>query len=677
MQGAVSGQSVPASPEPNRLRSVWLVVTHVRVGVGLLVLALAGSVAGVLVRQGQTCAYYHSVHSDAWARWVLRLHLDDVYHSTWFNAVLALLAVVLGCCTLRRFRWRLHHLGFLLSHLSVIMILLAGLLYSHHGVAGILAEPLASDDDVRLDEAPLVRFSAGQGGRYVCRVRRSSDRARSVTALLRLPFETRIRRVETSLYPPVLYVVDGSDRRVVKHSVQRGLVWRPKLGHGCTIRVTRYLPDYRWDLIETAGSERPELLDPAIVVQWRVDGVEQRRLRLYARDQAGCQYIGRNLWQVRHVRLSTGTDNALDQWVAAQRRRDAERLIVTVGTGLHASRHEQLTQWPEPERLPRTVKPGPDDVTLQVEAFYPAYDPTRVTQDLELLPSRPAIAVALVRGQDVDRRVVVANTDACFRAKGVGDKALPAVTIRYERPVQYRVYLVQRLGHKTLHVVAFCHQFLTAIEELLPGQSVDLDMPGLRAVRLGVPKVLSHPRLVETSRSDEPRRPLVGLTVEAGEHSVHHQAVVTDDAEAVLRVPGTPLLVQLAPPDPRVREYRTTVEFRNTDTQQVEHAATIRVNHPAYHRGYGFYQWEHKRYTRRDGSEIELVGLQVVWNPAVWLACVGLGLLAIGVTYSVYLQAPLARWEARRRQVPRPASDEPTTNGSTSNGTAAEDASSD
>ena len=650
MQKSASRPQQTASPEPNLLVSTWRVLTHVRVGVALMLLALAGSVAGVLIRQSQSLAYYQADYSDSWCRWIRRLRLDDVYHSTWFNAILGALALVLVCCTWRRFRWRVHHVGFLLAHLSVVAILLAGLLHAHYGASGLLAELPAADQASVRTKAPLMRFAPGQGGRTLC-VRRRGPDGHASTALLRLPFEARVRRVSTSLYPPTLYVVDPDSRRTAKRTVEAGMVWRHVLGYDRTIRVTRYLPDYRWRLIETEGTDRPERRDPAVVADWEVRGVEKRRVRLYANDPGRCDYVGRDLWQLRYVRLADGTDRALDQWLAQQRQRDAERLVVRIGDGPDARHHQRRTQWPEPELLPWSATFQPGAVTVRVEAFYPAYDPTRAVQDPELLPSRPAIAVAVVRARDVARRVVLANSDAHFAAPA-GDRTQPAVTVRYERPIHFRIFIVQRPGHRDLHVVAFRHQFLAGLDALAIGRQAELRLPGLRGVRLTVRRVLTRPRLVETSASDEPRRPLVGITIESGPQRTSHQAMVDEDADVAFPVPGTPLMVRLMPASPLVREYRTTVDFCDPDTHDVEGTATIRMNQPAYHRGYRFYQWEHRRHVGWDGSVVELTSLRVAWNPALWLAYVGLGLLAVGVAYAVYLQGPVARWESRRHAQP-------------------------
>ena len=53
---------------------------------GLLVVACA---VGSFVTQGQTYEWYAATYSETAAAWIVALHLDDAFHSWWFNAITA------------------------------------------------------------------------------------------------------------------------------------------------------------------------------------------------------------------------------------------------------------------------------------------------------------------------------------------------------------------------------------------------------------------------------------------------------------------------------------------------------------------------------------------------------------------------------------------------------------
>ena len=68
----------------------------------LLVVLVIGCVAGSLVTQGQTYAWYAQAYSERTAGLIIALGLDDAFHSLWFLAITALLCLNLIFCNLMR-----------------------------------------------------------------------------------------------------------------------------------------------------------------------------------------------------------------------------------------------------------------------------------------------------------------------------------------------------------------------------------------------------------------------------------------------------------------------------------------------------------------------------------------------------------------------------------------------
>lgn len=91
------------TPEKTLLESLQDFLASIRFAIILLACIALGSILGTVIRQGGTPDEYLSVYSEGTYRIITFLGLDDVYHSSWFYALLFLFAVNLTLCTVRRF----------------------------------------------------------------------------------------------------------------------------------------------------------------------------------------------------------------------------------------------------------------------------------------------------------------------------------------------------------------------------------------------------------------------------------------------------------------------------------------------------------------------------------------------------------------------------------------------
>ncbi len=107
-----------------------------------LAVVILGSLAVVLA--GATI--YESVYGTQAAQ-------QDIYGATWFAALLVLLAVNVAAATLLRWPWRLRHVGFVVTHAGILVILGGCLMSNQLGTIGrlVLVEG-GSDNRVVLDD---------------------------------------------------------------------------------------------------------------------------------------------------------------------------------------------------------------------------------------------------------------------------------------------------------------------------------------------------------------------------------------------------------------------------------------------------------------------------------------------------------------------------------------------
>jgi cytochrome c biogenesis protein len=136
-----------------------------RVTIALLILLAALSVIGTLIPQNASEQAYLQRYTQETYSLLKGLGLFDMYHSWWFRGVLALLAINVVACTVTRLPaiWRrkprdrnsFARIGTVLTHLSVLLILLGGLINALWGFTGYV--------EVREGEAFAVSGSPAPG----------------------------------------------------------------------------------------------------------------------------------------------------------------------------------------------------------------------------------------------------------------------------------------------------------------------------------------------------------------------------------------------------------------------------------------------------------------------------------------------------------------------------------
>src|SRR5947209_6383005 len=61
---------------------------------------------------------------------------DLIYHTWWFTVLLVCLAVNILCAALKKFPWKRHQIGFLITHTGLLVLVFGGLLTNLGGVEG-------------------------------------------------------------------------------------------------------------------------------------------------------------------------------------------------------------------------------------------------------------------------------------------------------------------------------------------------------------------------------------------------------------------------------------------------------------------------------------------------------------------------------------------------------------
>src|SRR5205823_9300245 len=65
-----------------------------------------------------------------------RIAQDLVYHTWWFALLMVFLAVNILCAALKKYPWKRHQIGFLITHAGLLVLVFGGLLTNLGGVEG-------------------------------------------------------------------------------------------------------------------------------------------------------------------------------------------------------------------------------------------------------------------------------------------------------------------------------------------------------------------------------------------------------------------------------------------------------------------------------------------------------------------------------------------------------------
>ncbi len=116
-----------------------------------------------------------------------------IYHSWWFQVLLAFLAINLATAALERYPWQWRHLPFVLAHIGIILILLGGILGSRFGVDGQMMIPEGQAE--RTLETPgnvlVVHLPAAPDGLHAQGTVQAGQANSGIHAVIPTQFETQ------------------------------------------------------------------------------------------------------------------------------------------------------------------------------------------------------------------------------------------------------------------------------------------------------------------------------------------------------------------------------------------------------------------------------------------------------------------------------------------------------
>jgi|UniRef100_A0A7C3LS17 cytochrome c biogenesis protein len=99
----------PGSPKEEKkkwsLRGTRLlaILSSLRLAISLFLILAFLTIFGTFIDQGREAGFYVSHYGDKWGKWIVRLKVDDIYHSWYYVSLLSLLCINALSCVYNRF----------------------------------------------------------------------------------------------------------------------------------------------------------------------------------------------------------------------------------------------------------------------------------------------------------------------------------------------------------------------------------------------------------------------------------------------------------------------------------------------------------------------------------------------------------------------------------------------
>ena len=115
---------------------VWDFFCSVKLAVVIILVLVVACIIGTVILQEKTFDEYVAWYGYGLATFFKVTQLNNVFYSHWFSFLLILLCANLICCTIRRWRNTFLQAGFILTHMSLVLILIGGVVKFQLGVKG-------------------------------------------------------------------------------------------------------------------------------------------------------------------------------------------------------------------------------------------------------------------------------------------------------------------------------------------------------------------------------------------------------------------------------------------------------------------------------------------------------------------------------------------------------------
>lgn len=571
---------------------VWDFFCSVKLAVVIILVLVVACIIGTVILQEKTFDEYVARYGYGLATFFKITQLNNVFYSHWFSFLLILLCANLICCTIKRWRNTFLQTGFVLTHLSLILILVGGVVKFQLGVKG----------GVNVYEGKSVNYFLTQ----------KIDRNGKLDYVKKdLPFSIALDDFILEKNEPKFQVVSyvkSKDRQKVLE-VKIGKKQRVP-GSDYKVTIKDYVPDAELKQEPINISDTPD--NPAIFVQF-----------------FGSEKVAAEGWLLAYDRNSYEDKKQGIRieyiWLSSQQELDkALNSVETAKAQLSVSMSGQTQDYPLD--LNKVFKFEGTDYTVKMLQYVLNYGDRRPLG--EQPPDNPAVQVEINGPEGAETRWVFekfADWDKMHPAKyknvkitcsGIAGTYMAKNTVRIYQTPEGKQVLVYIKDKQIAETVPWELEKKYAIPDTGSQVMVASYFPTFDFKKEVVKK------------SDEVKFPAIFAEVEGPSGKVEDW-IFSSNQYATWYTDNNFALVYESTGE-SIKHF--TSKLRIEEDGQTVAEKTIRVNDPLEYKGYAIYQ---SSYDPEAGT---FSGLQIVKDPGIPIAYSGFGALCFGVVFIFYIK---------------------------------------
>ncbi|MDN3515021.1 MAG: cytochrome c biogenesis protein ResB [Candidatus Brocadia sp.] len=589
--------------EKSGSNKIWEFFCSVKLAVVNILIMVVACILGTIILQEKTLDEYVARYGYGLATFFRVTQLTNVFYSYWFSFLLILLCANLICCTIKRWRNTFLQTGFILTHLSLVLILVGGVVKFQLGVKG----------GVNVYEGKSVNYFLTQ----------MIDRNGKLDYIKKdLPFsivlDDFILEKNEPKFQLVSYVKSKDRQKIL--DVKPGKRHRVP-GSDYKVTIKDYIPDAELIQQPINVSDKPD--NPAIFVKLFGSDKVAAEGWLLANDRNYYEDKNQNL-RIEYIWLPSQEE--LDKAIHSSETAHAKVSVSIPGQGFSQD---------YPMELNKIFKFQGTEYTIRMLQYVLNYGDKRPIA--EQPADNPAVQVEINGPEGAETRWVFErfpDWDKMHPAKyknlkiscsGVASTHMAKNTVRFFQSAEGKQVMVFIKDKRLVKTIPWELEKKYPIADMGNQVMVSNYFPSFDFKREVIKK------------SDEVKSPAIHVEVEGPSGKIDDWLFANN--QYATWYPDNNFALVYESTGESIKHF--TSKLRIEENGQIVAEKTIRVNDPLKHKGYVIYQ---SSYDPEIGA---FSGLQIVKDPGIPVVYTGFGALCFGVIFIFYIK-PFLRKKTKK-----------------------------
>ncbi|MGR3218756.1 MAG: cytochrome c biogenesis protein ResB, partial [Candidatus Anammoxibacter sp.] len=586
---------------------LWKFFYSVKLAVVVIFLIAVSCILGTFIVQGRNTEEYVARFGKGWAAFLEGAQFTDVFHSHWFTILLVFLCINLFACAVKRWRNTVLQIGFLSTHLSLILIMVGSVIDSKYGYKG------------------AINLIEGQSVDYFF----TFDDMKKIP----LGFELLLEDFELIKHPPKFELIaytkeNDKERRItIKVGKEQSIASSPY-----KVEIKRFIPDA--ELLREPINTSDELKNPAVFVQlYSAENVDSEGWLLanhrnsyeFKREGIRIEYI----WAKTEKEFAN-LDNSKEEKTVVEKKEKSKLIVklkdrnITVEFPVKVGQHFEVAN---------------SEYHVQIVEYTPDF-PNKDLPESQQTDDNPAIKIEIHGPQGNEERWIFANYPAWdeMHETKYSDINLVFASEGNVRQIRHVVQVAQ--DSKGNHKLIYSKE--GKIIKNIPWKLDEKYSIGNTGFHVKLVKYYPSFGMKEeiVQKSDNLVNPaiLVDTTGPSGKTSEWLFAKngrawwYLDDNLALLYQEGREI----------IKDFKSTLKI--IEDGKVVKTKTIEVNDPLSYKGIDFYQANY------DPNNPKFSGIQVTSHPGIFVVYTGFWTLCFGIVFIFYIKPFIKRSKSKKRK---------------------------